>query len=84
MKYNLLCFQISGKLLFVATKHNYEVSTSLMKENKRLKRLKTVKWISVWKLVPDLLLTVRSARMRVSAELNEAEKCNCTSKPRRV
>ena len=32
-----------------------------MKENKRYKRLKTAKWISIRKLVPGLLLTVRSA-----------------------
>ena len=32
-----------------------------MKENKRYKRLKTSKWISIRKLVPGLLLTVISA-----------------------
>ena len=32
-----------------------------MKENKRYKRLETAKWISIRKLVPGLLLTVRSA-----------------------
>ena len=33
-----------------------------MQENKRYKGLKTGKWISIWSLVPGLLLTVRSAR----------------------
>ena len=61
MKYNLLCFQISGTLIIFFNKHVYQVSTSLMKENKRYKRLKTAKWISIRKLVPGLLLTVRSA-----------------------
>ena len=61
MKYNLLRFQTSGRLINFFNKHDYEVSTSLMKENKRYKRLKTAKWISIPKLVPGLLLTVRSA-----------------------
>ena len=61
MKYNLLCFQISARLIIFLNKHNYQVLTSLMKENKRYKRLKTAKWISIRKLVPGLLLTVRSA-----------------------
>ena len=34
-----------------------------MQENKRYKGLKTGKWISIRSLVPDLLLTVRSARL---------------------
>ena len=61
MKYNLLCFQSSCRLIIFFHKHAYQVSTSLMKENKRYKRLKTTKWISIRKLVPGLLLTVRSA-----------------------
>ena len=61
MKYNLLCFQISDRLIIFLNKHDYQVLTSLMKENKRYKRLKTAKWISIRKLVPGLLLTVRSA-----------------------
>ena len=61
MKYNLLCFQISGRLIILFNKHDYQVSTSLMRENRRYKRLKTAKWISIRKLVPGLLLTVRSA-----------------------
>ena len=61
MKYNLLRFQTSGRLIIFFNKHDYQVSTSLMKENKRYKRLKTAKWISSLKLVPGLLLTVRSA-----------------------
>ena len=61
MKYNLLCFQISGRLIILFNKHDYQVSTSLMKENRRYKRLKTAKWISIRKLVPGLLLTVRLA-----------------------
>ena len=32
-----------------------------MKENKRYRRLKTAKWISIRRLIPSLLLTVRSA-----------------------
>ena len=43
MKYNLLCFQISGRLINLFNKHDYQVLTSLMKENKRYKRLKTAK-----------------------------------------
>ena len=61
MKYILLCFQISGRLIIFFNKYDYQVLTSLMKENKRYKRLKTAKWISIRKLVPGLLLTVRSA-----------------------
>ena len=61
MKYNLLCFQISDRLIIFLNKHDYQVLTSLMKENKRYKRLKTAKWISIRKLVPGLLVTVRSA-----------------------
>ena len=64
MKYNLLCFQISGRLIIFFNKHDYQVLTSLMKENKRYKRLKTAKWISIRKLVPGLLLTVRSAGLQ--------------------
>ena len=63
MKYNLLCFQISDRLIIFLNKHDYQVLTILMKENKRYKRLKTAKWISIRKLVPGLLLTVRSAGM---------------------
>ena len=64
MKYNLLRFQTSGRLIIFFNKHDYQVLTSLIKENKRYKRLKTTKWISIRKLVPGLLLTVRSAGMR--------------------
>ena len=61
MKYNSLCFQTSdGRIIFV-NKHGYQVLTSLMKENKRYKQLKTAKQISIQWLVPGLLLTVRSA-----------------------
>ena len=60
MKYNLLRFQTSGRLIIFFNKYNYQVSTILMKENKRYKRLKTAKWISIRQLVPGLLLTVRS------------------------
>ena len=68
MKYNLLCFQISGRLINFFNKHDYQVLTTLMKENKRYKRLKTAKWISIRKLVPGLLLTVRSAGLRVKRQ----------------
>ena len=61
MKYNLLCFQTSGRLIIFFNEYDYQVSTSLMKENKRYKRLKTAKWISIRKLVSGLLLTARSA-----------------------
>ena len=61
MKHNLLCFQTAGTLKIFFNKHDYQVSTSLMKENKRYKRLKTAKRISIRQLVPGLLLTVRSA-----------------------
>ena len=66
MKYNLLCFQISGRFIIFFNKHDYQVSASLMKQNKRYKRLKTAKWISIRKLVPGLL-TVRSAGLGVRA-----------------
>ena len=69
MKYNLLRFQTSGRLIIFFNKHDYQVLTSLMKENKRYKRLKTAKWISIRKLVPGLLLTVRSAGMNVERYL---------------
>ena len=36
-KYNLLRFEISGGLIVFFTKHDYKVSTSFMKENKRYK-----------------------------------------------
>ena len=61
MKYYLLCFQTSGRLIIFFNNHDYQVLTSFMKENKRYKRLKTVKWISIRCLVPGLLLAVRSA-----------------------
>ena len=61
MKYNLLCFQTSSRLIIFFNKHDFQVSTSLMKQNKRYKGLKTAKWISIWDLVPGLFLTVRSA-----------------------
>ena len=57
MKYSLLCFQISGKILFFFNEHNYEVSTIFIKENKRYKGIKTAKWFSFRKLVPGFLLT---------------------------
>ena len=66
MKYNSLCFQIFSKLLFFFTKHNYYVLTKFINENKRQKRLKIVKWISIRKLVAGLLLTVRSAWLKAS------------------
>ena len=47
MKYTLLCFQTSGRLIIFFSKHDFRVLTSLMKENKRYKRLKTAKWISI-------------------------------------
>ena len=34
INYNLLCFQISGRLIIFFTKHNYLVSTSFIKEIK--------------------------------------------------
>ena len=64
MKYNLLCFQISGRHIIFFNKNDYQVQRSLMKENKRYKRLKTAKWISIRWLVPGLLLTVRSAGLQ--------------------
>ena len=66
MKYCLLCFQTSGRLKIFFDRHDYQVLTSLMKQNKRYKRLKTAKWISIRLLVPGLLLTVRSAGLRNS------------------
>ena len=36
-KYNLLRFQISGGLIIFFTEHDYKVSTSFIKENKRYK-----------------------------------------------
>ena len=47
MKYNSLCFQTSGRLIVFFNKHDYQVSTSFMNENKRYMRLKTAKWISI-------------------------------------
>ena len=47
MKYNLLCFQTSGRLTISLNKHYYQVLASLMKQNKKYKRLKTAKWISI-------------------------------------
>ena len=35
MKYNLPCFQISGRLTIFFTKHAHQVSTSYIKENRR-------------------------------------------------
>ena len=57
MKYNLLRFQTSGGLIIFFSKDDFQVLISLMKENKRYKRLKTAKWISIRKLVSGLLLT---------------------------
>ena len=37
VKYNLLRFQISGGLVVIIVEHDYKVSTSFMKENKRYK-----------------------------------------------
>ena len=37
IKYNLLRFQISGGLIIFFTEHDYKVSTSFIKENKRYK-----------------------------------------------
>ena len=73
MKYNLLCFQISGRLIIFFNKYDYQVLTSLIKENKRYKRLKTAKWISIRKLVPGLLLTVRSAGLLSSKAYNNVK-----------
>ena len=64
MKYNLLCFQTSARIIIFFNKHYYRVLISLMKENKRYKRLKTVKRISIRQLVPGVLHTVRSAGLR--------------------
>ena len=68
IKYNLVCFQISDRLIISFTKHDYQVSTSFMQENKRYKGLKTGKWISIWSLVSGLLLTVRSASLYCNEE----------------
>ena len=57
MKYNLLCFQTSRRLIIFFNKDDYQVSTRLMKQNKRYKGLKTAKWISILELVPGLFLT---------------------------
>ena len=54
MKYYLLCFQTSGRLIIFFNNHDYQVLTSFMKENKKCKRLKTAKWISIRCLVPGL------------------------------
>ena len=45
-----------------------------MKQNKRYKRLKTAKWISIRELVPGLLLTVRSAGRLVCSSKNQSLK----------
>ena len=37
IRYNLRLFQISGGLLIFFTEHDYKVSTSFIKENKRYK-----------------------------------------------
>ena len=37
IKYNLLRFQISGGLVIFFTEHDYKVSTSFIKKNKRYK-----------------------------------------------
>ena len=63
IKYNLVCFQISSRLIISFTRHDYYVSTSFIQEIKRYKCLKIWKWISIWSPVPGLLLTVRSDRM---------------------
>ena len=73
MKYNVLCFQISGRLTIFFNKHDYQVLTRLKEENKRYKRLKTAKWISIRKLVPGLLLTVRSAGCQATVKLPAIE-----------
>ena len=78
MKYNLLRFQTSGRLIIFFNKHDYQVSTSLMKENKRYKRLKTAKWISIRKLVPGLLLTVKSAGKQTDISLTIKARLNFT------
>ena len=69
MNYNLLSFQIFDRLIISFTKYYYQVSTSFMQEKKRYKGLKTGKWISIWSLVPGLLLTVRSASWIVICQL---------------
>ena len=58
MKYNLLSFQISGRLIIFITKHDYQVSTSFTNEEKCYKWLTTGKRISIQQLLPGLLLTV--------------------------
>ena len=65
MKYYLLCFQTSGRLIIFFNNHDYQVLTSFMKENERYKRLKTAKWISIRELVPGLLLTVGLAGVQL-------------------
>ena len=37
IKYSLLRFQVSGGLIIFVTEHDYKVSTSFIKENKRYK-----------------------------------------------
>ena len=61
-KYTLLCSQIYDRFIIVFIKHNHKVSVSFIKGKQRYKWLKTAKWISILLLVPDLLLTGRSAR----------------------
>ena len=63
MKYNLLCFQTSGRLIIFFNKHDYQVLTNLTKENNRYKRLKIAKWISIRWLVAGLLLTVTHSEL---------------------
>ena len=67
MKYNLLCFQISGRLIILFNKHDYQVLTSLMKENKRYKRLNTAKWISIRKLgqISWMLILIVTCRQKM-------------------
>ena len=71
MKYNLRRFQTYGRLIIFFNKDDFQVLTSLMQENKRYKRLKTAKWISIRKLVPGLLLTVRLAGYFIKNNTNE-------------
>ena len=51
MKYYLFCFQTSGRLIIFFNKHDYQVLTSLIKQNKRYKRLKTAKWVNKYQFV---------------------------------
>ena len=57
MKDNLLCFQMSGRLIKCFAKHSYYASTSFTKENKRYKKH------------PGFLLAVRSAGIYQEQEL---------------